>query len=49
MRSLRQVGMGVQMVQREGVMSLWSGLAPALARSFFYGGATATWVQRAHL
>lgn len=40
--------MGVRMVQREGVVSLWSGLAPSLARSFFYGGAAASWVLQVH-
>jgi solute carrier family 25 uncoupling protein 8/9 len=32
-----KVGMGV--VRNEGVVSLWSGLGPSIARGFFFGGA----------
>ena len=33
-----QVRTGVLLVQKEGLISLWSGLPPALARGFLYGG-----------
>eukprot|EP00983_Pelagomonas_calceolata_P132763 1161903-Pelagomonas_calceolata.AAC.2 len=31
-----QTGLGV--VRNEGVIALWSGLGPSLARGFFFGG-----------
>jgi solute carrier family 25 uncoupling protein 8/9 len=34
-----QVQTAGNMVQQEGLVSLWSGLGPSLARSFLYGGA----------
>ena len=33
-----QVRTGVLLVQQEGVVALWAGLPPALARGFLYGG-----------
>ncbi len=34
-----QVQTGVNIVRNEGVLALWSGLGPSLARGFFFGGA----------
>ena len=34
-----QVQTAGNIVQQEGLVSLWSGLGPSLARSFLYGGA----------
>eukprot|EP00201_Polytomella_parva_P011889 CAMPEP_0175056958 /NCGR_PEP_ID=MMETSP0052_2-20121109/10980_1 /TAXON_ID=51329 ORGANISM="Polytomella parva, Strain SAG 63-3" /NCGR_SAMPLE_ID=MMETSP0052_2 /ASSEMBLY_ACC=CAM_ASM_000194 /LENGTH=316 /DNA_ID=CAMNT_0016322083 /DNA_START=52 /DNA_END=1002 /DNA_ORIENTATION=+ len=33
------VSTGVNVVKNEGVLALWSGLGPSLARGFFFGGA----------
>ncbi len=34
-----QVRTGINVVKQEGVLALWSGLGPSLARGFFFGGA----------
>eukprot|EP00798_Chlamydomonas_sp_ICE-L_P024962 gene24962-10620_t len=38
-QSLGMVGTGVHVVRTEGILALWSGLGPSLARGFFFGGA----------
>ncbi|MEW5310807.1 MAG: hypothetical protein WDW38_002568 [Sanguina aurantia] len=38
-KPLGMVSTGVSVVKSEGVLALWSGLGPSLARGFFFGGA----------
>lgn len=33
---------GIVLVKQEGMLALWSGLPPALARGFLYGGEGST-------